>query len=78
MAKVERTAIDWNQFESQNKNPRKEFEDMTRLLFEEYYCIEGATLHSNPNNPGVEVVPTLGKNGEKISFQSKYFQNDRD
>lgn len=76
MAKVERTAIDWNQFESQNKNPRKEFEDMTRLLFEEYYCIEGATLHSNPNNPGVEVVPTLGKNGEKISFQSKYFQND--
>ena len=65
---MERTAIDWNRFESQNKNPRKEFEDMTRLLFEEYYCVEGATLHSNPNNPGVEVVPTLGKNVEKISF----------
>lgn len=71
-----RITIDWNQFESQNKNPRKEFEDMTSLLFEEYYCAEDDTLHSNPNNPGVEVIPSLGKNGEKISFQSKYFQND--
>ncbi len=69
------STIDWNQFESQNKNPRVDFENLARLLFSEFYCKEGVTLHSNPNNPGIEVDPVCGKNGKNVSFQAKYFDN---
>ena len=75
MYRMERMNIDWNQFKYQNKNLNKDFENMARLLFAEVYCKTGETLHSNPNNPGIEVDPVIGKNGKRISFQAKYFDS---
>lgn len=47
---------------------------MCRWLFNEFFFDGKALLHSDPNNPGVEVVPVRHSESEKrISFQAKYF-----
>ena len=72
---MQNISVDWNQFENQNKNLTSDFEKLARLLFHDFYCADGVTLHSNPSNPGVEVLPVLGKSGKTISFQAKYYIN---
>ncbi len=72
---MQNISVDWSQFENQSKNPTSDFEKLARLLFHDFYCADGVTLHSNPSNPGVEVLPVLGKSGKTISFQAKYYIN---
>lgn len=68
--------ITWPQFESCNEDPQTAFEKMCRLLFNRYFFDNKALLHSNPNNPGVEVEPIIETKSHKhISFQSKYFSS---
>ena len=71
----------WPQFEIMNDDESGSFEDMCRALFKNEFVQEGVALHSNHNNPGVEVdpVPACFHKGKKqffISFQSKYYKND--
>lgn len=69
--------INWATFEVCNKNRTTAFEDMCRWLFSEYFFSGKVILHSDPNNPGVEVVPILDANSQKkISFQAKYFDGN--
>lgn len=66
--------ISWMQFELCNANPQTAFENMCRWLFNEFFFDGKALLHSDPNNPGIEVVPVYHEASEKwISFQAKYF-----
>jgi len=68
--------ISWSQFEICNQDSRVAFENMCRLLFNRFFFHNQAILHSNPNNPGIEVLPTLEvKTNKRISFQSKYFSS---
>lgn len=68
--------ITWTQFELCNSNPQVAFENMCRWLFNEFFFGGKALLHSDPNNPGVEVVPvTHPDSKERISFQAKYFDS---
>ena len=69
--------INWSQFEVCNPNYQEAFEKMCRLLFKKYFFDYDIILHSNPNNPGVEVEPVLERrSGKRISFQAKYFENN--
>lgn len=66
--------VTWAQFEVCNSDSRDAFEKMCRWLFNEYFFEGKALLHSNPNNPGIEVVPVMHAESNKlISFQAKYF-----
>lgn len=66
--------ISWTQFELCNANPQAAFENMCRWLFNEFFFDGKALLHSDPNNPGVEVVPVYHASSDRwISFQAKYF-----
>lgn len=66
--------ISWAKFETCNSNPQDAFEKMCRWLFNNFFFDGVGLLHSEHNNPGVEVVPTLcPKNNKRISFQAKYF-----
>ena len=66
--------VTWAQFEVCNSDPRDAFEKMCRWLFNEFFFEGKALLHSNPNNPGIEVVPVMHAESNKlISFQAKYF-----
>lgn len=66
--------VSWAQFEVCNANTETAFEEMCRLLFNDFFFAGKAILHSDPNNPGVEVQPTMHpESGKRISFQSKYF-----
>lgn len=68
--------ISWAQFETCNQDPLTAFEKMCRSLFNHYYFDRKALLHSNPNNPGIEVEPILDtKSNKRISFQAKYFSS---
>lgn len=72
--------LSWAQFELVNDNKNVDFERMCWALFENEYVEEGAAIHSNKNNPGVEVQPVPArfcKDGKAllISFQSKYYKN---
>ena len=68
--------ISWAQFEVCNQDKRIAFENMCRSLFNRYFFNNDAIFHSNPNNPGIEVQPTLNKKTNKqISYQSKYFES---
>lgn len=68
--------ITWETFEMCNADKRDAFENMCRLLFKQRFFNGDKLLHSNPNNPGVEVVPVIDpKSGKKISFQAKFFDN---
>ena len=71
----------WPQFEIMNDDVSGSFEQMCRALFKNEFVQEGVALHSNHNNPGVEVdpVPARFHKGKKqffISFQSKYYKNE--
>jgi len=66
--------VTWAQFEVCNSDSRDAFEKMCRWLFNEFFFEGKALLHSNPNNPGIEVVPVMhAKSNKLISFQAKYF-----
>mgnify|MGYP003295074818 CR=1 FL=1 len=66
--------ISWAQFEVCNSNPQEAFEKMCRWIFNDFFFCGRALLHSDPNNPGVEVIPVLEPQSSKhISFQAKYF-----
>ena len=66
--------ITWAQFEVCNANPQRAFENMCRWLFNEFFFSGRAILHSEPNNPGVEVIPVYHEDSKKrISFQAKFF-----
>ncbi len=66
--------ITWSEFENSNKNHQTAFENMCRMLFKKRFFDHDVILHSNPNNPGIEVEPVIGKDGKRISFQAKYFE----
>lgn len=66
--------ITWITFETCNADKRTAFENMCRMLFNQRFFEGKKLLHSNPNNPGVEVLPVIEPiDGKKISFQAKYF-----
>lgn len=66
--------ITWSQFEICNPNTRDAFEKLCRKLFNDFFFGGRKLLHSNPNNPGVEVIPVFHDESKKrISFQAKYF-----
>ena len=66
--------VTWAQFESCNANKQEAFEQLCRWLFNEFFFSGKELLHSNPNNPGIEVIPVLhGASNKRISFQAKYF-----
>lgn len=68
--------INWSTFEAYNTDRRTEFEHMCRMLFNQRFFDGKEILHSNPNNPGIEVIPVKEPvNSKKISFQAKYFDN---
>ena len=66
--------ITWSQFEVCNPDTRSAFENMCRYLFNAFFFDRKGLFHSDPNNPGIEIVPILHeKTGQRISFQAKYF-----
>ena len=74
MSQGKQFEVSWTQFELCNANPQTAFENMCRWLFNEFFFDGKALLHSDPNNPGVEVVPVYHSESKKrISFQAKYF-----
>lgn len=70
---VDRKQITWAQFIVCNPDKHTSFEDMCRLLFKKTLCNNDVLDHSNPNNPGIEIEPVVGKDGKRISFQAKFF-----
>ena len=77
--------ITWDNFKIYNQDSRGirfKFEDLCRQLFANEYISanqEYRYLHSNPNNPGLEVEPIYDeKNSRWISFQAKYFESQTD
>lgn len=49
---------------------------MCRFLFHSFFFDGKELFHSEPNNPGIEIVPVFHKeSGQWISFQAKYFSN---
>ncbi|OTO35470.1 hypothetical protein A5871_000001, partial [Enterococcus sp. 2F9_DIV0599] len=69
--------LNWTQFESCNPDSQYAFERMCRLLFNHHFFNGKAILHSNPNNPGIEILPILEVSSNKrISFQSKYLSTN--
>lgn len=66
--------VTWTQFESCNANKQEAFEQLCRWLFNDFFFSGKELLHSNPNNPGIEVIPVLhSASNKRISFQAKYF-----
>lgn len=70
--------ITWDHFNVNNNHKTSSFENLSRLLFKENYCVECTILRSNPNHKGIEVDPVTGKDGLIISFQAKYFSKGID
>lgn len=69
-------SISWTQFEACNADARTSFEKMCRWLFNAFFFDGKAILHSDPNNPGIEVLPVFHEETQKrISFQAKYFSD---
>lgn len=68
--------ISWADFQKNNKDTTNAFENMCRSIFKEDFCYPKTILHSNHNNPGVEVEPVLGIDNKRISFQAKYFSSE--
>lgn len=70
----ESLSVTWNQFEMCNPNTQAAFENMCRFLFNVSFFDGEGLFHSDPNNPGIEIVPVIHeKSGQRISFQAKYF-----
>lgn len=66
--------ITWAAFEQNNQDKTGAFEQLCRILFKHTILKKPHIfLHSNSNNPGVEIEPVDNGNGKKISFQAKYF-----
>jgi len=71
--------ISWDVFKCKNSDPRTAFENMCRLLFKYKYFDNTVSLHSNTNNPGIEVEPVYcEKLSKRISFQAKFFDSRTD
>lgn len=67
-------SITWSQFEVCNPDTQAAFENMCRFLFNAFFFKGKGIFHSDPNNPGIEIVPIFHKESEQwISFQAKYF-----
>ncbi len=67
--------LSWEHFNHINQDKRLAFENLCRSIFIRTQCQEGVNVHSNPNNPGIEIEPVKSKNGnERISFQAKFFE----
>lgn len=75
MSDFEKTlSITWSQFEVCNPDTQAAFEKMCRFLFNAYFFNGKGLFHSDPNNPGIEIVPIFHEEtGKRISFQAKYF-----
>ena len=68
--------INWTTFEAYNPDKSNAFENMCGMLFNQRFFNGKELFHSNPNNPGVEILPvTDPTSNKKISFQAKYFDN---
>ena len=68
--------LTWSHFDQLHADKKVAFENLSRSLFLRELCLEGTILHSDPNNPGVEVAPVLAKDGQtRISFQAKHFDS---
>lgn len=68
--------ITWSQFEVCNPDTRTAFENMCRFLFNIFFFEGKGLFHSDPNNPGIEIVPILHEeSGQWISFQAKFFSS---
>lgn len=68
--------LSWVQFEVNNPDKEIAFENMCRFIFKKQFVLNTEIIHSDPNNPGVEIKPVKSKTGEKqISFQAKYFDS---
>ena len=66
--------IAWSQFEVCNPDTQTAFENMCRFLFNAFFFDGKGLFHSDPNNPGIEIVPIFHEaSGQRISFQAKYF-----
>lgn len=73
LTRLEAEHITWTQFAACHSNAPIAFENMCRMLFNATFFAGEAIMHSNPNNPGIEVLPLLEKTtGKRISFQAKY------
>lgn len=69
--------ISWSQFANCNLDTQIAFEKMCRLLFNFHFFNGKEIFHSNPNNPGIEILPILhNESNKKISFQSKYLSSN--
>lgn len=69
--------LNWIQFEICNPDSQYAFERMCRFLFNHFIFDGKAILHSNPNNPGIEVLPIMEVSSKKrLSFQSKYLSSN--
>ena len=71
--------LSWEHFSELHRGSsvRERFEDLSFSLFKKMFCKESQILHSNPNNPGIEVEPVYDKEGKlRISFQAKFFAGD--
>lgn len=76
MLQGKKLEISWTQFELCNTHPQTAFEIMCRWLFNEFFFEGKGLLHSDPNNPGVEVMPKYhAASNKRISFQAKYFSS---
>ncbi len=67
--------MSWTQFVVCNQDSRTAFENMCRSLFRRQYLDEFCVPHSNPNNPGIEIEPIMGRQNKRISFQCKFFSD---
>ena len=73
--------LSWAQFIMYNDARSNAFEEMCRAIFQNEFVQDGITLHSNPNNPGIEVEPvpssySIDKKRQSISFQAKFFDHE--
>lgn len=77
--------ITWEQFITHNhdaRGVRYKFEDLCRQLFTYEFLSRNNVykyVHSNPNNPGIELEPIWDEvNNKYIGYQAKFFDNDDD
>lgn len=67
--------ITWDDFNNTNKeNKTLAFENLCRILFNYHFFNNKAIFTQKLNNPGVEIEP-IELDGNKVSFQSKYFSS---
>lgn len=74
--------LTWEQFKEtivDDKGIRIKFENLCRQLFVNEYLSKNKkikTVHSNPNNPGIEAEPVYDESNNRwIGFQAKFFED---